>query len=178
MHIFVIFFQDSLWEEMQEFMGEINVSILDITIPIWSHGKAWMGDIFSCQTPSSLCLVPQNILLHKSPWSNTIWFRGKINAQYSKDMRVASQVNFRLRNRVYPRFHLGKPGWARQHIELTLFNPVVFGPFNTRGGADLPLSFFLFSWTPGGSDFLKKRTNNKVLAKIFNLRPTFGVSVT
>ena len=41
MHIFVIFFQDSLWEEMQEFMVEINVSILDITISIcgggWGH---------------------------------------------------------------------------------------------------------------------------------------------
>ena len=27
----------------------------------------------------------------------------------------------------------------------TLYNPALFGPYNTRGGADLPPSFFLFS---------------------------------
>ena len=32
-------------------------------------------------------------------------------------------------------------------VHLTLFNPALFGPFNTQGGADLPQSFFLFSWT-------------------------------
>ena len=38
---------------------------------------------------------------------------------------------------------------------LTLYNPALFGPYNTRGGADLPQSFFFFSWTPGWSDLLK-----------------------
>ena len=28
---------------------------------------------------------------------------------------------------------------------LTLYNPALFGPYNTQGGADLPQSFFLFS---------------------------------
>ena len=45
-------------------------------------------------------------------------------------------------------------GWQKQllHISLTssfltLFNPALFGPFNTQeGGADLPPSFFLSSW--------------------------------
>ena len=42
---------------------------------------------------------------------------------------------------------------------LTLFNPALFGPFNTQGGADLPPSIFIFSW-PGGSDLLKKWAYN------------------
>ena len=31
-------------------------------------------------------------------------------------------------------------------IFLTLFNPALFGPFNTQGVTDLPPSFFLSSW--------------------------------
>ena len=30
-------------------------------------------------------------------------------------------------------------------LSLTLYNPALFRPYNTRGGADLPPSFFLFS---------------------------------
>ena len=51
-------------------------------------------------------------------------------------------------------------------IALTLFNQAPFGPLNIQGGgADLPPSFFLFSWTPGGSDLLKKELTIKFSQK-------------
>ena len=50
-------------------------------------------------------------------------------------------------------------------VPLTLYNPALFGPYNTRGGADLSQSFFLFSWTPGWSDLLKIGLRIKFLQK-------------
>ena len=48
-------------------------------------------------------------------------------------------------------------GWGGR---FTLYNTALFGPYNTLGVADLPQSFFLFSWTPGWSDLLKKWAYN------------------
>ena len=39
---------------------------------------------------------------------------------------------------------------------LTLSDPSLFGPFMTRGVADLPQAF---SWTPGGGNLLKNKFN-------------------
>ena len=51
---------------------------------------------------------------------------------------------------------------------MMMINPIkpsTFGPFNTQGGADLPPTFFLFSWTPGGSDLLKNELTIKFSQK-------------
>ena len=56
--------------------------------------------------------------------------------------------------------------YSQKHPEaFTPHNPALFGPYNTRGGADLPQSFFLFSWTPGWSDLLKNGLRIKFLQK-------------
>ena len=61
----------------------------------------------------------------------------------------------------------------------TQLDQAYFGPSMTQGGGvDLPTSLFLFFfWTPGRRDLLKKWAHNLVFAKIFNLGPTFDISV-
>ena len=69
-------------------------------------------------------------------------------------------------------------GYKKWIFCLTLLDPAYFGPFKTQGEGISAPKLFPFSWTPRESDLLKKTgLTIEFSQKIFNLRPTFGVSV-
>ena len=62
------------------------------------------------------------------------------------------------------------PPPAPSEIGLTLFNPALFGPFNTQGAGQICPQAFSFS------PELQERVACSKMGS--HLRPTFGVSVT